>query len=121
VSTSFTPILTAAIEHTPGAMAAIFADREGEAVDQVARKLGLDDLLVFGAHYGVVLSQFAEAALRMGFGQPVEMLLQHERIDVLIQTVSDQYYVVLAVQAGSQVGRAREVLYSCVQAIKAEM
>jgi predicted regulator of Ras-like GTPase activity (Roadblock/LC7/MglB family) len=121
VSTSFTAILTAAIANTPGAMAAIFADREGEAIDQVAREVALDDLLVMGAHYGVLLSQFAEALGRMNLGRPTEMLLQHERIDMLIQSVSEQYYVVLAIREGSHLGRAREVLYSCVQAIKAEM
>ena len=122
MSTAFTPILKGTIEHTPGALAAIFADAEGEAVDQVSQgRLKQDDLLVLGAHYGVVLALMRAGLKRLTLGPPEEVLIHHDRLDVLIRDAGDGYYVVLAMQSGSHLATAQRGLQSCVKRLKAEM
>ena len=122
MSTAFTPILHQTLERTPGALGAIFADADGEAVDHATRKLlARDDLLVLGAHYGVLLGLVRSALERFHLGRVQEILFHHERLDVLIQDVGDGYYVVLAVESGSHLASARSGLSRCAAALKAEM
>jgi len=121
VSTSFTPILNHTLEQTPGALAAIFADADGEAVDSVSTRLKPDDLLVLGAHYGVLLSMMRSGLTRFALGRPEEILIHHSRTDVLIREVGDGYYVVLALDAGSHLATAQRRLDSCAAALRKEM
>ena len=51
----FQSILKALIESVPGAMGAVFADYEGEAVDQVSRNGDSYHVKFMGAHYGILL------------------------------------------------------------------
>ncbi len=122
MSTAFTPILHQTLARTPGALGAIFADRDGEAVDHASQKrLGPDDLLVLGAHYGVLLGLVRRGLDRFQLGRVEEILFHHDRLDVLIQDVGDGYYVVLAIESGSHLASARSGLSHCVAALKAEM
>jgi predicted regulator of Ras-like GTPase activity (Roadblock/LC7/MglB family) len=122
VSTAFTPILHQTLARTPGAVGAIFADADGEAVDHATQKLlKQDDLLVLGAHYGVLLGLVRRGLDRFHLGRVEEILFHHERLDVLIQDVGDGYYVVLAIESGSHLASARTGLSRCAALLKAEM
>ena len=133
--TPFTPILRTLLVEVPDALGAIFADWEGEAVDQfpdprraadAATPLtpsGIEtfDLRLFGAHWGVVLNHVNAALRTFHYGDPQIVILHHDRLDILIQAVDTRYYVLLALRPGAPLGRALRELERSVQALRVEM
>jgi predicted regulator of Ras-like GTPase activity (Roadblock/LC7/MglB family) len=138
--TPFTPILRSVCTAIPEAVGVVFADWEGEAVDQfpdprrgaeedAAARLApvrADaaepvDLRLFGAHWGVILNHVNAAMRTFHYGDPQVVMLHHDRMDVLIRTVSEQYYVLLAMRTGSHLGRALQALEHAAQALREEM
>jgi predicted regulator of Ras-like GTPase activity (Roadblock/LC7/MglB family) len=118
--TVFADILRRAVEKVPGAVGAIFAAWDGEAVDSFARD-ERDDLLLVAAHYGVILGQ-VQAALHLShFGEAEEMILQHQKLDLIVRAVDPQYYVVLAIGAGAHLATALRAVIAAASALRAEM
>jgi predicted regulator of Ras-like GTPase activity (Roadblock/LC7/MglB family) len=120
VTTSFTPILQRAVERTPGALGAIFADWDGEAVDQFGR-VDKNEMLVLGAHYGIILNH-VQAVLRLfHFGEAVEVILHHDRMDLVVRAVGLGYYVVLVVKENVHLASALREVKAAAVALRAEM
>ena len=118
--TAFTEILRQTVEQVPGAIGAIFADWEGEAVDSFAPGAH-DDILVLGAHYGVILHHVQSALGLSHFGHAEEIIVQHQKVDFILRTVDKHYYVVLVVRAGSHLATALRVTHAAASALRAEM
>jgi predicted regulator of Ras-like GTPase activity (Roadblock/LC7/MglB family) len=118
--TPFAPILRQTVERVPGAIGAIFADWDGEAVEHVATGPS-EDLLVTGAHYGVVLNYVQSALHLFHFGEAEEMIFLHSRIDLIVRTVRHGYYVVLAAHAGTHLAMARREVMAAASALAREM
>lgn len=120
MSTAFTPILQRVVERVPGAIGAIFADWDGEAVDLVGKR-AKDEIQLIGAHYGIILNN-VQAVLRLfHFGEAEEIVLQHERMDLLVTTVAEGYYIVLAVTAGGHLATALRETRECATGLRREM
>jgi predicted regulator of Ras-like GTPase activity (Roadblock/LC7/MglB family) len=134
-ATPFTPILRTMLVDVPDSLGAIFADWEGEAVDQFPDprraedaetplpESGIDtfDLRLFGAHWGVILNHVNLALRTFHYGDPQIVMLHHERLDILIQKVDARYYLLLALRPGAPLGRALRELERGVQALRVEM
>jgi predicted regulator of Ras-like GTPase activity (Roadblock/LC7/MglB family) len=119
-ATPFSSILQRTVERVPGAIGAIFADWEGEAVD-LAGLNHRDELKLLAAHYGVILNN-VQALLRLfHFGEAVEIVLQHEKIDLCVHAVGDGYYVVLAVSADGHLATALREARACAAGLREEM
>src|SRR5215472_6568427 len=93
------------VERVPGAVGAVFTDWEGEPVDQFAHIPPLDIQLV-GAQWGVVFLQASERLGRHGLGRAEELLIEGERALVIVRSVTDKYFVVLATQREAHLGTA---------------
>jgi predicted regulator of Ras-like GTPase activity (Roadblock/LC7/MglB family) len=119
VTTVFTPILQRAVEGTPGAIGAIFADWDGEAVDQVGKHR--DEILLLGAHYGVILNHVQSALLTFHFGEAEEIVVEHERFALLVHAVGHGYYVVLAVGEGGHLATALRETRRLAEALRREI
>jgi predicted regulator of Ras-like GTPase activity (Roadblock/LC7/MglB family) len=124
--TPFTPILRGMLAEVPEAVGTVFAAWDGEAVDEVAARPSRGqsvpfDLRLFGAHWGVILNHVRSALRTFHYGDPAEMILQHERFDVLIHAVADRYYVIIALRAGCNLARALREIRRGARAIAAEM
>jgi predicted regulator of Ras-like GTPase activity (Roadblock/LC7/MglB family) len=117
---AFGDILEAMVRRVPGAIGAVFADWEGEPVDQFAHIPPLDIQLV-GAHWGVVWSQTAERLGRHGLGGVEELLIEGERAIVLVRSVTERYFVVLATHHEVHLGRARRELERGAHTLRGEM
>jgi predicted regulator of Ras-like GTPase activity (Roadblock/LC7/MglB family) len=118
--TPFAAILQRTVDNVPGAIGAIFADWDGEAVDLAGQAHG-DELKLMGAHYGVILAN-VQALLRLfHFGEAVEIVLQHEKIDLCVHAVGDGYYVVLAIGAGGHLATALREARACAAGLRREM
>jgi predicted regulator of Ras-like GTPase activity (Roadblock/LC7/MglB family) len=123
MNTPFTSILQRTVERVPGAIGAIFADWEGEAVDLAGSGLGRhrDELKLIAAHYGVILAN-VQALLRLfHFGEAVEIVLQHDHVDLCVHAVGDGYYVVLAVSAEGHLATALREARACAAGLREEM
>lgn len=119
-TTSFSPILHRVVAEVPGALGAIFADREGEAVDQTGT-LPKEDLLLYSAHFGVILNQVQSWLHLFHFGEAVELVLQLERMDVVVRPVAHGYYVVLCARGGAHLATALRAVDRAVRALAEEM
>ncbi len=117
---AFGDILRAMVERVPGAVGAVFADWEGEPVDQFAHIPPLDIQLV-GAHWGVVWSQASQRLARHGLGAVEELLIEGERATVLVRSVTDRYFVVLATRRDAHLGTARRELARGAETLRGEM
>ena len=118
--TVFTQILRRTVEHVPGAIGAVFADWDGEAVDSFAPGTH-DDMLILGAHYGVILNHVQSALHLSHFGEAEEIIVQHQKVDFILRPVDKHYYVVLAIRAGSHLATALRETLAAASALRAEM
>jgi len=115
---AFGDILEAMVRRVPGAVGAVFADWEGEPVDQFAHIPPIDIQLV-GAHWGVVWSQ---AARRLeAFGGVEELLIEGDKAIVLVRSVTDRYFVVLATKRDAHLATARRELERGAGILRGEM
>jgi predicted regulator of Ras-like GTPase activity (Roadblock/LC7/MglB family) len=117
---AFADILREMVERVPGAVGAIFADWEGEAVDQFAHIPQLDIQLV-GAHWGIVLTQATRGLERVGIGHVDELTIEAQDGMVLIRRVTDRYYVVLQAKRDAHLATARRELERSAQTLLGEM
>lgn len=117
---AFGDILRDLVERVPGAVGAVFADWEGEPVDQFAHIESLE-IQLMGAQWGVVYSQTVESLGRLGMGEVEELLIEGERSTVLVRAVTSRYFVVLATANGAHLGTARRELCRGAKTLFKEM
>ena len=118
--TTFTTILEEAVHRVAGAMGAIFAAYDGEAVDLVATE-DKYEMAVLGAQYGVILSHVQSAIKLFHFGLVYEIVVSHAQMDLLVRTVAEGYYVVLAVKGRSHLASAMRETARAAAALRLEM
>jgi predicted regulator of Ras-like GTPase activity (Roadblock/LC7/MglB family) len=120
MKTGFTPILQRAVERVPGAIGAIFADWEGEAVDHFGHA-DRDELLVLTAHYGVIFNQLQSALHLFHFGDATEIVVRHDGVELLLRGVRHGYYLVVVASAEVHLATALRELEEAACALRAEM
>jgi len=96
-----------------GARGAILADWEGEAVEQTGE---MDDyeLKVLGAHKGVILDKLRGVAKSLEGDDLHEIVITTEKQHTLVMPVTHEYFVVLAIDRKSILGRALYEARRCV-------
>jgi len=120
MSTPFADILRVAVEGTPRAIGGAFAAWDGEMVDFFTDG-DPTDWAILTAHYGVVLSNLEAALNTLHFGGPEYVVIEHARLDVLVHTVAEGYYALLAVEPPTPTTVALEALQAAVTALRKEM
>ena len=108
------------MRRVPGAVGAVFADWEGEPVDQFAHIPPLDIQLV-GAHWGVVWSQATRRLGKHHLGDIEELLIEGEHTIVLVRSVTEGYFVVLATASDAHLATARRELARGAETLRGEM
>lgn len=119
MASAFQSILADAVGKTPGAIGSAFSAFDGEVVDA----FGVADYEwdIFSAHYGVVLQGIAAALDTLHFGATQHVIVEHNKIDVLIVAVSNEYYLVLATQSPMAIAQALAVTKITAQRLREEM
>jgi predicted regulator of Ras-like GTPase activity (Roadblock/LC7/MglB family) len=110
VHNAFALILEDLIDAVPGAIGAIFADWDGEAVDHVSFGAA-EEIKLIGAHFGIIL-RLADISMRekVGAGPVEEVLVEGPQRSFLVRPVTSEYYVVLTIGEDAQMGLARLAL-----------
>ena len=120
MSTSFTPILQRAVESTPGAWGAIFADAEGEAVDSWSTEEQAS-LPLIGAHYGIVLARIQKMLHLFHFGEAQQLRVACQRMELLVHVLTEGYFAVLVADRGLHLATALRVLETTSDELQREM
>lgn len=116
----FKRILGSVVDRVPGAVGAILADWEGEAVDQVAK---MDDyeLKVIGAHKGIILDRLRALAPKLNGNRPDEIVITSEKARSVVLPVNDDYFVVLFLDRDSCASQASYYLQRCREELRREI
>jgi predicted regulator of Ras-like GTPase activity (Roadblock/LC7/MglB family) len=117
---AFGDLLQQMVERVPGAVGAVFADWEGEPVDQFAHIPPID-IQIVGAQWGVVFNGATESLARLGAGAVEELWVEGEETCVFVRRVTAQYYVVLATQRSVHLGTALRELAATARRLLEEM
>jgi predicted regulator of Ras-like GTPase activity (Roadblock/LC7/MglB family) len=118
---SFQDLLEQLVKSVPGALGAVFADWEGERVDSFSDPSEIEELSLFGAHFGVVWNQSNTLFAEKGLGFVDELTIEAHRLRVLLRSVNERYYVVLTMRPDTHLANARKQLQATTQCILGEM
>lgn len=102
---SFKAALEDLVQRVPGALGAILADWEGEAVAQISR-IGDYELKIIGAHKGIILANMRQAMRDLDSDDLEEIIVTTEKNQTLIIPITKDYYLVLTIQKDASFGRA---------------
>jgi len=119
VISPFAVILKSTVDATPHAIGGAFADSEGEMVDSYA-KIDAHEWAVLTAHYGVVLALLTAAFGTLHFGGPEYFIAHHRKIEVIVHTVDDGYFALLAFREPPPED-VMDRLRACTLALREEM
>ena len=115
----FKTVLNRLINDVPGALGAIIVDWEGEAVDQ-ASHIDSYDIKVIGAHNGIILSGLRDALARHEGGVLEEVVIKTDRQQTLVAPLSDDYLLLLELNAAALTARASRAVRACVATLRDE-
>lgn len=123
--TIFGEILDDVVRQIPGALAAVFADWEGETVDMARSPLGDDSSFFDGqlaaAHWGVVYNGCRQRLSPFALGEVEHMMLRFERQQVLVARVTSHYYLTLVLKPEVELQRALELFQRGRERLAEEM
>lgn len=120
----FDAILRELLSSTPGAIGAVFLDREGEAVQFGAERvfdIGPEGLKAVGAYQGIYLAELQRVCSRIAAGQPQRFTIEFESVRIMSCDLKDGYYLVLIVDRTANDGLAWHHLRSCRQKLLTEI
>jgi predicted regulator of Ras-like GTPase activity (Roadblock/LC7/MglB family) len=121
---AFQKILREMLQGVPGAIGAVFLDREGEAVDLFAEdvfEIGSEGLRALGAYSGIFLSNVRRACKQIDGGEPMRLTIDFDNAKVLSCDLKEGYYLVLVIANDANEGVAAERLRRCRDRLIAEI
>ncbi|MCB9558363.1 MAG: roadblock/LC7 domain-containing protein [Deltaproteobacteria bacterium] len=118
--TIFADILRHEMTEIPGIVGAIFADWEGESVDLYSN-VGQTNMKLAGAHWGIIYSQARTAFRKRQLGMIQQMILDFEQQRVVVRRITDEYFVVVAVQGENNLGHTLCALDRAVEKLRRAM
>ena len=120
MSSPFADILEQLVRGVPGVVGAVFADWEGEPVDQFSLEAA-DEIQIMGAQWGVTVAQINQSLRKLGAGSTDELWIEADRAVYFLLRVTDAYFVVLFGKPGTHLGNVRKHLQAAVQQLRDEM
>lgn len=105
----FADKLEQTVAKVPGAKAVILMGFDGIPVDFHGTDAALD-IETVGMEFSVVLKEIRKAASLLEVGQTEEVMVRTDRISALLRVVNDDYFLVLALEAGGNIGKGRYML-----------
>ncbi|HET6862099.1 MAG TPA: hypothetical protein VFH91_03605, partial [Pyrinomonadaceae bacterium] len=104
----FKEMLQTVIERTEGGLGALIMGTDGIAVEKVLAEAGLDaNLDVAAAEFTSLIRNAQRAAHDTGLGGLKELVASLEGATLIMRMLSRDYFVVLALEAKGNLGRAR--------------
>ena len=108
---SFASVLRSIVDECGGGLGAALMGADGIPIEQVAASTAppepAADVATLGVEFGRVLGELRKAADSVGGGGLEELALRLANFWVLIEPVDEENYLVVAVGAGGNPGKAR--------------
>lgn len=117
----FNYLLTNLLADVPEALGAIFLDHEGEAIEWVTRHGEPYEIKVEGAFHSVFKRRLAAPLEGAGGGDIRAYELVGKRLTALTRVLTDGYYVVLVMERGGPMARARYRLERVARILEREI
>jgi len=104
----FKEVLETVIEHTEGSLGALIMGLDGIAVERSLKEEGQDaNLDVAAAEFTSLVRNAQRAGKDTGLGGLRELVISLDDAIVLVRLLGQEYFVVLAISPGGNLGRAR--------------
>jgi predicted regulator of Ras-like GTPase activity (Roadblock/LC7/MglB family) len=102
----FKKILHEILEPLDGALGAGLIGMDGIVIDQISNQASLD-MNVVGAEYSSIIKNAQKASSDFGLGMTSEILIATDKTVIIMMLVAKNYFVTLALQNESNLGRGR--------------
>lgn len=118
---TFANVLRELVINTDGAIAAIFLDGEGEAVQVIGEDFLRDELKVIGAYQGIFVSEIRRITTSLDLGPLQRMKIDWAGSTMLNQLLEGGYYLVLVLCSGSNEAMAWQHMEKCAGQLQQEL
>ncbi len=119
----FQRILESLVRSVAGARGAVFVDRDGDPVAFVGadRPGGEDEIQLEGAELGLLLSRVETIGRAAGLGESRAMHVRTEHGLLLLQSIDDEYFLLLSAAPSTATGTARARLAAAAAEMRAHL
>ena len=107
---SFQYTLANLLAHNDGAVAVLFLDETGEAVEVTCSEFSPYEMKVVGAYIGIYLRQLRQTFEQTSLGVPEFLHIENDGIHLYASALPDDYYLVLVQRRPAMVAQARATL-----------
>lgn len=116
----FKTVLSEMISNVDGAMGAGVVGTDGIVIDQVSLK-GSFNISDVGAEYATIIKNAKKASENFGLGRTNEILISTEKAMMIMNTVSADYFVAIALELDGNLGRGRLEVKKVIPKIEKEL
>ena len=116
----FKTVLNEMISNVDGAMGAGVVGTDGIVIDQVSLK-GSFNISDVGAEYATIIKNAKKASENFGLGRTNEILISTEKAMMIMNTVSADYFVAIALELDGNLGRGRLEVKKVIPKIEKEL
>jgi predicted regulator of Ras-like GTPase activity (Roadblock/LC7/MglB family) len=106
----FSDILREIVDGTAGGVGAVLMGYDGIAVEEYFKPCQGVDLHLIAVEYANVLKEIKKTADILQTGAMEEVSVKTERFQVVIGTITEEYFVALTLEQGGNFGKARYLL-----------
>jgi hypothetical protein len=117
---SFGEILQRTVKDTPGAIGGALAAGDGETVDYWTQ-WEEDDWNLLTAHFGIIVNYVRRSLHTFHFGDIDFIHIGYKNLDLAVQLVEGDYYVILAMMPPVRLAPARRTLGFAAKLLRQEM
>jgi len=114
-------ILTDLLVRSEDALAVVFVDESGEAVDLACAEMTPFEVRLLGAQLGICLRQVAALLDENGLGAARLVHLERGRLHLQVVTLPDGYFLALVQRSPALTGTARRHLQRAARALEREV
>lgn len=107
---SFQYTLANLLANNDDAVAVLFLDETGEAVDVACSEFSPYDMKVLGAYVGIYLRQLRHTLQNARMGEPELLHIENDSMHLYASALPDGYYLVLVQRRPALVAHARTTL-----------
>ena len=123
---SFASILQTIVDNCGGGIAAALMGTDGIPIDQVTATAGpegamAEDISTAGVEFGRILEEIHKVSDSLAAGALSETMVSFSRFCLIFRIVDEDTFLVLAIGAGGNVGKARYLMRRHLLALRDEM
>jgi len=114
----FSEIMRKILDGTAGGVGAVLMGYDGIAIEEYFKPCEGVDLHLIAVEYANVLKEIKKTAEILQTGIMEEVSVKTERFQVVIRTITDDYFVALTLAQGGNFGKARYLLKLETQSLR---